>query len=145
MWRTTQVIISNFSLTFPYLWVGGENPWCSWWVELYRLALSPGNALFVQIVFRSIFMKIFEPEPQELLRLVWHYTAKNLYRKFETNIHSPNFHIHVSVSDLYIPTIDLPILLHEICGPILRIYKSLTDTEIWKLGLRPRNSQKRNT
>jgi hypothetical protein len=33
----------------------------------------------------------------------------------------------------------------EICGPILRIYKSLTDTWIWKLGLRPRNSQKRNT
>jgi hypothetical protein len=25
----------------------------------------------------------------------------------------PNFHIHVSVSDLYIPTIDLPILLQE--------------------------------
>ncbi len=39
-----------------------------------------------------------------------------------------NFHIHVSVSDLYIPTIDLPILLQEICGPILGIYKSLTDT-----------------
>jgi hypothetical protein len=32
------------------------------------------------------------------------------------------------VSDLYIPTIDLPILLQEICGPILGIYKSLTDT-----------------
>ncbi len=27
--------------------------------------------------------------------------------------HSPNFHIHMSVSDLYIPTIDLPILLHK--------------------------------
>jgi len=40
----------------------------------------------------------------------------------------PNFHIHVSVSDLYIPTIDLPILLQEICGLILRIYKSLPDT-----------------
>jgi hypothetical protein len=26
------------------------------------------------------------------------------------------------VSDLYIPTIDLPILLQEICGPILGIY-----------------------
>ncbi len=24
--------------------------------------------------------------------------------------HNPNFHIHVSVSDLYIPTIDLPIM-----------------------------------
>jgi hypothetical protein len=35
---------------------------------------------------------------------------------------SPNFHIHVSVSDLYISTIDLPILLQEICGPILGIY-----------------------
>jgi hypothetical protein len=37
---------------------------------------------------------------------------------------SPNFHIHVSVSDLYIPTMDL----QEMCGPILGIYKSLTDT-----------------
>ncbi len=34
---------------------------------------------------------------------------------------SPSFHIHVSVSDLYVPTIDLPILLQEICGPILGI------------------------
>jgi hypothetical protein len=25
----------------------------------------------------------------------------------------PNFHIHVSVSDLYVPTINLPILLQE--------------------------------
>ena len=29
--------------------------------------------------------------------------------------------------------------------PILGIYKSLTDTWMWKLGLRPRYSQKRNT
>ncbi len=41
---------------------------------------------------------------------------------------SRNFHIHVSVSDLYIPTIELPILLQEICGPILGKYKSLKDT-----------------
>jgi hypothetical protein len=39
---------------------------------------------------------------------------------------SPNFHIHVSVSDLYISTIGLPILLEEICRPILGLYKSLT-------------------
>jgi hypothetical protein len=41
---------------------------------------------------------------------------------------SPNFHIHVSVSELYIPTMGLSFLLEEICGPILGIYKSLTDT-----------------
>ncbi len=64
--------------------------------------------------------------------------AKNLKQIFpekELLGHSHNFHNHVSVSDLYIPTIDLPILREEICGPILGIYKSLTVTcmnvEIW--------------
>jgi hypothetical protein len=32
------------------------------------------------------------------------------------------------VSDLYISTIGLPILLEEICRQILGLYKSLTDT-----------------
>ena len=47
-------------------------------------------------------------------------TAKTQYRKFEANIPikgiaplGPNLHIHVSVNDLYIPTIGLPILLQE--------------------------------
>jgi hypothetical protein len=64
-------------------------------------------------------------------------TAKTKCRKFETNIPtkgisgrglSPNFHIHVSVSELYIPTMGLPFLLEEISGPILGIHKTLTDT-----------------
>jgi hypothetical protein len=33
----------------------------------------------------------------------------------------------------------------KICGQILEIYKSLADKWIWKLGLWPPNSQKRNT
>jgi hypothetical protein len=43
---------------------------------------------------------------------------------------SPNFHIHASVRDLYITKIGLPILLEEICRPILGLYTriSLTDT-----------------
>jgi hypothetical protein len=51
-----------------------------------------------------------------------------MLKEKELHGHSPNFHIHVSVFDLYIPTIDLPILQQEICGPILGIYKSLRDT-----------------
>jgi hypothetical protein len=50
-------------------------------------------------------------------------------RKLETNIRElklrglvPNFHIHVSVSDLYIPT------MSKIGGLVVGIYKSLTDT-----------------
>jgi hypothetical protein len=35
---------------------------------------------------------------------------------------SPNIHIHVSVSELYIPTMGLPVLLEEICRLILGIY-----------------------
>ncbi len=47
---------------------------------------------------------------------------KQIFPEKELRGHSTNFHIHVSVSDLYIPTIDLLILLQEICGPILGIY-----------------------
>jgi hypothetical protein len=75
-------------------------------------------------------------------------TAKNQNRKLEKMFpeeelrsHSPNFHIHVSVSDLYIPTIDLSILWQEICGPILGIYKSLTDTCMWIVKIRTEAAQ----
>jgi hypothetical protein len=68
----------------------------------------------------------------------FHCTAKTQYRKFKTNIPrkgiarlSPNFHIHVSVSDLYNPTIGLHILLPtgKYVDRSLGIYKSLTDTD----------------
>ncbi len=54
--------------------------------------------------------------------------SKQIFPEKEYRGLSPNFHIHASVSDLYIPPIGLPILLEEICRPILGLYKSLTDT-----------------
>ncbi len=69
---------------------------------------------------------------------------KQIFPEKEYRGLSPNFHIHVSVSELYIPSMGLPFLLEEICELILGIYKSLRDTWMWKLGLRPGNSQKRN-
>ncbi len=69
--------------------------------------------------------------------------SKQIFPEKEYRRLSPNFHIHVSVRDLYIPIIGLPILLEEICRLILGLCKSLTDTWMWKLGLRPRCSQKR--
>ncbi len=61
------------------------------------------------------------------LTLVPHYqssgeNSKQQFPEKELPGHSPNFHIHVFVSDLYIPTIDLLILLQEKCGPVLGIY-----------------------
>ncbi len=46
---------------------------------------------------------------------------KQIFPEKELCGHSPTFHVHVSVSFLHIPTIDLPILLQEICGSILGI------------------------
>jgi hypothetical protein len=40
---------------------------------------------------------------------------------------------------VYISRIGLSIWCSQICGSILGIYKQLTDTWMWKLGLRPRN------
>jgi hypothetical protein len=54
--------------------------------------------------------------------------SKQIFPEKEYRGLSPNFHIHVSVSDLYISMIGLPVLLEEICRPILGLYKSLTDT-----------------
>jgi hypothetical protein len=53
---------------------------------------------------------------------------KQIYPEKEYRGLSPNFHIHVSVSELYIPTMGLPVLLEEICRLILGIFKSLKDT-----------------
>ena len=39
--------------------------------------------------------------------------SKQIFPEKELRCLSPNFHIHVSVSELYIPTIDLPILLQD--------------------------------
>jgi hypothetical protein len=39
--------------------------------------------------------------------------SKQIFPEQELSEFSPNFHIHVSLSDLYIPMFGLPILLQE--------------------------------
>ncbi len=53
---------------------------------------------------------------------------------------SPNFHIHMSVNDLYIPRIGPHISSSRNGSSVVGIYNSLTETWMWKLGLRPRYS-----
>jgi hypothetical protein len=53
---------------------------------------------------------------------------KQIFPEKEYRGLSPNFHVHVSVSELYIPTRGLPVLLEEIRRLVLGIYKSLKDT-----------------
>jgi hypothetical protein len=49
---------------------------------------------------------------------------KQIFPEKELRGQSSNFHTHVFLSYLYFHTIDLPILLQEICGPILGIFSS---------------------
>ncbi len=51
---------------------------------------------------------------------------KLLFPNQNYNILSPSSHTYISERDLYISKINLPILLQEICGPLLGVYKSLT-------------------
>jgi hypothetical protein len=44
---------------------------------------------------------------------------KQIFPEKEYRGLSPNFHIHVSVSELYFPTMGMPVLLEEICRLIL--------------------------
>ncbi len=67
--------------------------------------------------------------------------SKQIFLVRELRVLSPYFHFILCACErLYIPTFCLPILLQEICGPILGIYKSLTGTWMYKMGLWPRNS-----
>ncbi len=64
------------------------------------------------------------------------YCMYSLYRKFETNIvrnetprpHSQFLHSCICGQFLYISTIGPPILLYSVHGPIVGLFKSLTDT-----------------
>jgi hypothetical protein len=84
--------------------------------------LSSGSVFRVSKIittFSPVFLYIFS-SGYNCVETREDYTAKTQYRIFETNIrekelrgHSPNSFIPVSVSELYIPMISLPILLQE--------------------------------
>ncbi len=57
----------------------------------------------------------------------------NVFLFYELRCLSPNFHVHVSVSDLYIPRLRPHISCSSIGRSIMGIW-------MWKLGLWPRNS-----
>jgi hypothetical protein len=62
--------------------------------------------------------------------------AENLKKIFSEKEYrglSHNCHSHVSVSELYIPTMGLPFLLEEICGPILISLSENPKKKQWSL------------
>ncbi len=104
--------------------------------RLHHILYEENLRIFSNMCTRS--SNIFAPTLQR------HNTenSKQIFPEKELSCLSPNFHIHVHVylSDFHFI---FPVCLfcyRKICGRILGIYKSLTDTWMWKLGMRPRNS-----
>ncbi len=117
--RHMNVEIGTEATQFPEkIYINGFSLQCGWgWLSLLQSGNKPVHTHFLVLVLSSYS------------RLAMQRTNIKNSKQFlpgkELRGHSPNFHIHVSVNDLYIPTIDLPILLQEICGPILGKYNSL--------------------
>jgi hypothetical protein len=103
---------------------------CVWWLKvLYLINISIGNmqlfsvqkdvSLVIRVVSYNFRNFIFYIALQRQ-------NAKNLKQIFPEKEYrglSPNFHIHVSVSESYIPMMGLPVPLEEICRLILGIYE----------------------
>ncbi len=105
--------------------------WISQWVFLHFFRLPPGNY------------------PSARGWVVGH-TAKTQYRQFEKYSQERNCAATVPISTfmrlwaIYIfPRLICLFCCRKMCGPILGIYKSLTDTWMWKLGLRQQFQQMR--
>jgi hypothetical protein len=95
---------------------------------MQKSRMQATHVLTVFICFSANFPTAYNKEIFPVLQRTNTENWTQIFPEKELHGHSPNFHIHnVSVSDLYIPRIDLPNLLQEIFGPILGIYKSHTD------------------
>jgi hypothetical protein len=78
----------------------------------------------------SIFNYVMKPVTQFTYTLQMHCTEnkKQIFPEMKLRGLVSTFYIHVSVSELYSPSIDPQMQYSKIGGPIVGIYKSLTQT-----------------
>jgi hypothetical protein len=72
------------------------------------------NCVHKHIALPEIDSSLKSPSCEKAVTALQRQNAENLKQIFPEKEywgHSPNFHIHVSVSELYIPTVGLPFLL----------------------------------
>ncbi len=103
-----------------------------------RLKLLEKNAIILFLILKLLQEANYEEElslmKSQVSQTQRHQVTENITtirlqreNKIKVDIMSPNFHIHVSVSDFYIPRIGPHISCSRIGRLILEIYKSLTD------------------
>ncbi len=78
-------------------------------------------------MFAIVLLRPNPPLPATTLQRHNNENSKQIFLEKELRGLSPNFHIHVSVSDLFPGSVCL-LRCRKICEPILGIYKSVTET-----------------
>jgi hypothetical protein len=133
MFRGLEIIFAKFEVLLH------RSSRCSVAQLVLRLSLYDSGSEFDTLELGT--PKRFLPHCKDKMPKIWNKCSQE--RNIRASVPVSTF-MYLWANYMYIPMMGLPFLLVEICGPILGIYKSLTDTWMLKLGLRPRYSQKRN-
>ncbi len=99
----------------------------------------------MQVPYSSCTLTIPQDRTGPALQRFYTQNSKQIYPEMKLHGLVSNSYIDVSVSDYVFPG---PVCLFcggKTGGPIFGIYKSLTNTLMWKLGLRPRSLISGNT
>ncbi len=104
-------------------------------IYVFRKKIQPSftysiNKIFPKKSYNVLSGVIYSVDKYSTLQRHKTENWKQIFPEKELRSLSPNFHIHVSVNDLHIPMLGLPILLQEDMwtDPGNTVYKSLTDT-----------------
>ncbi len=90
-------------------------------IHIFKVPRSKSTVRNTETVFWDVHCKDIIPK------------IRNKYSQERNCVAQSQTYIHVSVSDLYISTIGLPILMQENRLMIVRILRSLPGTWMWKL------------
>jgi hypothetical protein len=138
--------LSNYIVTYPkfkhlktQLW----SPWLSRNIVFQRCRIQDASRQ-LQKPNNFIYFLGLSCQYSEYSTLQRHsnLNSKQIFLEKELWVLSPNFYIDVEFLWMFsiFPQLVCLFCCRKICIPILGIYKSLTDTWMLKLGLRPRNS-----
>jgi hypothetical protein len=126
IWRVSDATIFRTLLTVPH-------PASPDLTHSFMKGLTHIFTLHFFSSYKCANRNVLQKQQQQKLSRLLHCNGNSVYIYLFWALRglSPNFHIHVSMSDLYIPRIGPHISSSRKGRPIVGIYNSITDTWMW--------------